>query len=86
MLDNTVSSDPMIQDQEESDGNLHQSKTFDAEDRAANGPADQEVEYATGWRFIAVGIAIVLSTFLVRHTLKAPQAVEHVLQPLLTTP
>ena len=64
--------DPILDGEEKRGDNSHQSMTINAEIGEANSPPRQEVEYVTGWRFVAVGIAIVLSMFLVRHHLKRP--------------
>lgn len=74
LLDSMMSSDAQgpVLEGEEKKGDNSQSMTIDTELGEANSPPRQEVEYVTGWRFVAVGIAIVLSMFLVRHHLKRP--------------
>ncbi len=74
LLDSMLSSDARdpVLDGEEKKADNSQSMTIGAEVGEANSPSRQEVEYVTGWRFVAVGIAIVLSMFLVRHHLKRP--------------
>ena len=69
----SVAQDPILDGEEKSGDKSHQSMPINAGIGKANNPPRQEVEYVTGWRFVAVGIAIVLSMFLVRHHLKTPR-------------
>lgn len=49
----------------QNNGNAGQSTNAEGESGGDGNVVVKEMDYVTGWRFVAVGIAIVLSMFLV---------------------